>query len=130
MAVFQFGFDGNPISPHLPHNYRENLVAYTGTHDNNTLLGFLWELDEDTRKHVLDYLGKPDDAIAAAIRTLMMSRAGLVILPVQDLLKYGADTRINTPGKAEGNWQFRLTEDQLDSIDWKYFAHMNQLYAR
>lgn len=130
MAVFQFGFDGNLISPHLPHNYRENLVAYTGTHDNNTLLGFLWELDENTRKHVLDYLGKPDDAVAAAIRTLMMSRARLVILPVQDLLKYGADTRINTPGKAEGNWQFRLTEAQLDSIDWKYFAHMNQLYAR
>ncbi len=130
MAVFQFGFDGNPLSPHLPHNFEKNLVAYTGTHDNNTLLGFLWELDEDTRAAVLDYLGHPEDAFCATIRALLMSVAGMVILPIQDLLGYGADTRINTPGKASGNWQYRVTEEQLSSVDWKKFAHLNKLYAR
>ncbi len=130
MAVFQFGFDGNPLSPHLPHNYQSNLLAYTGTHDNNTLLGFLWELDEDTRAKVLDYLGHPSDAIEATIRALLMSAAGTVILPVQDLLAFGADTRINTPGRAEGNWQYRVTEAQLAGVDWKRFAHLNRIYAR
>lgn len=130
MAVFQFGFDGNPLSPHLPHNYTENLVAYTGTHDNNTLLGFLWELDEDTRESVLDYLGEPEDGFDATIRALMMSAAGTVIFPVQDLLGFGADTRINTPGKADGNWRYRVTAEQLGSVNWTRFAHMNRIYAR
>ena len=130
MAVFQFGFDGDPRSPHLPHNYRENLAAYTGTHDNNTLLGFWWELDDRTRGAALDYLGDPKDACAATIRALMMSRAQTVIFPVQDLLGYGADTRINTPGRADGNWQYRLSEDQMKSLDCGTYAHLNRIYAR
>ena len=130
MAVFQFGFDGNPLSPHLPHNYRENLAAYTGTHDNNTLLGFWWELDENTRKAALDYLGNPQDPCAATVRALMMSRAGMVIFPVQDLLGYGADTRVNIPGRAVGNWRYRLTEEQMCAVDWNYYAHLNHIYAR
>ena len=130
MAVFQFGFDGDPRSPHLPHNYEKNLIAYTGTHDNNTLLGFLWELDEDTRVKVLDYLGDPKDSIESTIRALMASAADTVILPVQDLLGYGADTRVNTPGKADGNWRFRITADQLKDVDWQKFAHLNRMYAR
>ena len=130
MAVFQFGFDGNPLSPHLPHNYRENLAAYTGTHDNNTLLGFWWEIDDGTRKAALDYLGDPKDACAATIRALMMSRAETVIFPVQDLLGYGADTRINTPGRAQGNWQYRLSRDQMESLDCAYYRHLNRIYAR
>ena len=88
------------------------------------------ELDEETRGTVLDYLGNPSDAIAATIRALMMSAAGIVIFPVQDLLGYGADTRVNTPGKAHGNWCYRVTEDQLRSIDFQKFAHMNKIYAR
>ncbi len=130
MAVFQFGFDGNPLSPHLPHNYKKNLIAYTGTHDNNTLLGFLYELNEDTRQMVHDYLGYPADGFAATMRAMMMSVAGTVIFPVQDLLGYGADTRINTPGKANGNWRYRVTEEQISRIDWQKFAHLNKIYAR
>jgi len=130
MAVFQFGFDGNPLSPHLPHNYEKNLIAYTGTHDNNTLLGFLWELDDKTRESVTDYLGHPADSCKAVLRTLMSSCADTVIFPVQDLLGYGADTRINTPGRAEGNWQYRITEEQMNGIDMNRFKHMNRLYAR
>ncbi len=130
MAVFQFGFDGDPLSPHLPHNYRENLAAYTGTHDNNTLLGFLWELDENALAAVTDSLGDPPDGCAAVIRALMMSRAGMVVFPAQDLLGFGADTRINTPGTAGGNWRFRLTREQMESIDRARFQHMNTIYAR
>ena len=130
MAVFQFGFDGDPNNVHLPHNYTENLVAYTGTHDNNTLLGFLWELDDATRKTVLDYVGNPADDCGAIRRALLMSRAGLVIFPVQDLLRYGADTRINTPGLAVGNWAYRITAEQMDKMDWKQYHHLNRIYGR
>ena len=130
MAVFQFGFDGSSDSPHLPHNYKNNLFAYTGTHDNNTLLGFLWELDDNTRNKVLDYLGNPSDAHSAIMRALLMSAAGTVIFPVQDILRYGADTRVNTPGKADGNWRYRVTKEQLDMIDWSSLARLNKMYSR
>ena len=130
MAVFQFGFDGNPLSPHLPHNYPENLVAYSGTHDNNTLLGFWFELDEGARQAALQYLGDPREAVEGTVRALMRSRADRVIFPLQDLLGYGADTRVNTPGVAKGNWQIRFTREQLASLDVKKYGEMNKIYAR
>ena len=134
MRVFQFGFVGDSRSTHLPHNYTNNCIAYTGTHDNNTLLGYLWELDENTRKTMLEYCGfKGSDwgnGCKHIIRTIMASHAGTVIMPIQDLLGYGSDTRLNTPGKAEGNWAYRITKEQLDSIDKTYFKKLNELYSR
>ena len=136
MRVFQFGFDGNPENVHLPHNYIPNTVVYTGTHDNNTLLGFVWESDELTRRTLLDYCGFTDGdwnrpaSYDAIIRTLMGSVADLCILPIQDVLGFGADCRMNTPGEAKGNWSFRVTADQLASIDRGRFTDMNRLYGR
>ncbi|MBE6712764.1 MAG: 4-alpha-glucanotransferase [Ruminococcaceae bacterium] len=130
MAVFQFGFDSNPLSPHLPHNYPENLVAYSGTHDNNTLLGFWFELEDSVREQASRYLGEPRDAVEGILRALLRSRAERVIFPLQDLLGYGADTRINTPGVAEGNWQMRFTAEQIASLNTEKFAEMNRVYAR
>ena len=130
MAVFQFGFDSDPLTPHLPHNYPENLVAYSGTHDNNTLLGFWFELEEGVRRDAERYLGEPRDAVEGTVRALMRSRAARVIFPLQDLLGYGADTRVNTPGVAEGNWQVRFTEEQIASLDREKYAEMNRIYAR
>ncbi len=134
MAVFQFGFDGNFYNPHLPHNYKQNLVAYTGTHDNNTTLGFMWEADAATKNFVMDYIGMKSDnldfSVDAIIRTLMRSNANLVILPIQDILAFGADTRMNTPGKADNNWRFRVTKDQLKNINRDYFKRLNQMYSR
>ena len=134
MRVFQFAFLGDSNSTHLPHNYIKNCVAYSGTHDNNTLLGYLWELDDNTRKHMLDYCGYTDSNWEAGynhmLRNIMQSSANLVILPIQDLLGYGSDTRLNIPGKADGNWCFRITKDQLDSIDKNKFIHFNKLYSR
>ena len=134
MRVFQFAFMGDSSTPHRPHNYINNCVAYTGTHDNNTLLGYLWELSEHDRKEMLEYCGykNPDwtAGCEAIIRTMMSSHAGLVILPIQDLLGYGSDTRLNIPGKPEGNWQYRITKEQLDSIDKNRFRRLNELYSR
>ena len=134
MRVFQFAFVGDPNSPHLPHNYPHHCVAYTGTHDNNTLLGYLWELDDGTRRYMLEYCGHQssnwESGCDTIIRTMLASHAGLVIMPIQDLLGYGSDTRLNTPGKAEGNWEYRITKEQLDSIDRAKFRRLNKLYSR
>lgn len=133
MRVFQFGFFGGD-STHRPHNYINNTVAYTGTHDNNTLLGYLWELDDNSRKDMLEYCGYTDPdwncGFDAMLHTVWRSSAGLAILPIQDLLRYGSDTRLNTPGRADGNWCFRITEEQLNSIDKEYFRKLNRIYFR
>ncbi len=132
-AVFEFGFDGNYGNPHLPHNYTALTAAYTATHDNNTLLGFMWEESEDTKNAVYDYLGieqNIDIAVNTVIKTMLQSSAKLVIFPIQDLLKYGGDTRMNIPGVAEGNWTFRITEEQLNTINREYLLHLNTIYSR
>ena len=134
MRVLQFAFLGDRNSPHLPHNYDKNCVAYTGTHDNNTLLGFMWEQDDATRRHITAYCGYEsedwDRSYGALIRAIMASHADLVIFPIQDVLRYGADTRMNIPGKAEGNWRYRVTREQLDQIDRRYYRELNELYTR
>ena len=133
MKVFQFGFISEDNSSHLPHNYPENCVAYTGTHDNNTLLGYLWELEDTARARMLTYCGHNGDwkrGLDSMIRTLFASHAKLVMLPIQDILGYGCDTRLNTPGKAEGNWGYRITKSQLDSIDRNKWRTLNKLYYR
>ena len=134
MRVFQFAFLGDPETPHLPHNYIENCVAYTGTHDNNTLLGFVWEQEANTRRQMLEYCGYTDadwdNGYDAILRTMLCSHAGLVLLPIQDLLGFGADTRMNIPGKADGNWGYRITREQLRGLNAARFRHLNELYGR
>lgn len=133
MRVFQFGFFGGE-STHMPHNYPNNCIAYTGTHDNNTLLGYVWELDSGIRREMLEYCGYTDSdwsgGYDSIIRTMFQSHAGIIILPIQDLLGFGSDTRLNIPGKADGNWQFRITKEQLDSIDRTKYRRLNYLYKR
>ncbi len=134
MRVLQFAFLGDKNSPHLPHNYDNNSVAYTGTHDNNTLLGYVWELDGETRKRLLAYFGYKendwDKCYGDILREMFMSHAGLLVLPIQDLLLYGKDTRLNTPGSPDGNWSYRVTAAQLSLIDKKKFLRWNDLYGR
>ena len=134
MRVLQFAFLGEENSPHLPHNYDDRCVAYTGTHDNNTLLGYVWELNADQRKQLLEYCGFEGDdwdrSYKSILRMMFASHAGLLILPVQDLLLYGADTRINTPGNSRGNWSYRLTKSQLHEIARDTFRQWNRLYCR
>ncbi len=133
MRVFQFGFLSPDDSVHRPHNYPYNSVAYTGTHDNNTLLGYLWELDSRLKESMLRYCGHSgswESGIGSIIRTVYASHSKLCIMPIQDLLGYGSDTRLNTPGRADGNWQYRITKEQLDSIDRVSFKNLNTLYSR
>ena len=134
MRVLQFAFLGDENTPHLPHNFDKNTVVYTGTHDNNTLLGYIWELDNSTRARVFDYFGYRGDNFNEAcehiIKSLLASCADTVIFPIQDLLIYGSDTRMNTPGKADGNWAYRLTREQLDKIDRNKYKYLNRLYGR
>ena len=134
MRVFQFAFLGDKETPHLPHNYIKNCISYTGTHDNNTLLGYVWELDADTRKQVFEYCNcETDDwnhGCIMIIKTMMASHSDTVILPIQDIFVYGADTRMNTPGTSKSNWSYRITRDQLSSVDRRTFRHLNSLYGR
>ena len=133
MRVLQFAFLGDENSPHLPHNYDRNCVAYTGTHDNNTLLGYVWDQDDETRAKIMEYCGYEGDwdrCYDAVLRTMMASHAGLLILPVQDLLQFGKDTRLNTPGAADGNWSYRITREQLAALSTDKFLAWNRLYGR
>ena len=134
MRVLQFAFLGDENTPHLPYRYPRNSVAYTGTHDNNTLLGYVWEMPEEQRKTALAYAGADgkdwNEACKALIRTVMESSADICILPVQDLLGYGADTRMNTPGTSDKNWSYRITREQLLSLSPEKFRQLNRLYGR
>ncbi len=134
MRVFQFAFLSDDDNPHLPHSYINNCIAYSGTHDNNTLLGYLWEMDDASRRRMLRYCGHNGNewtnGCPDIIRTLFASSAGLVIFPIQDILGYGSDTRLNIPGKADGNWQYRITAEQLNGIDTVKYRELNNLYKR
>ena len=134
MRVLQFGFLGDENSPHLPHHYKNHCVAYTGTHDNNTLLGYVWEQGEEQRRRMLEYFGFYDAdwnrSYETILRSMFAIHAGLLILPVQDLLLYGEDTRINRPGNSQGNWSYRITRDQLWEIKRDTFRGWNRLYGR
>jgi 4-alpha-glucanotransferase len=119
MRVLQFAFDGHEDNPHLPHNYVPNTVVYTGTHDNATTRGWCEALPDDQRQHLWRYLQRPaGESIEAAwelIRLAWSSRAALAMVPLQDLLNLGAEGRMNLPGRAEGNWRWRCTEDMLSA---------------
>jgi 4-alpha-glucanotransferase len=116
--VLQFGFNGDPANPHLPHNYGHNTVAYTGTHDNNTTRGWFEELPDDQRQNLWSYLGRSGEshqAAAALMQLAWSSSAALAIAPLQDLLNLGAEARMNVPGRTEGNWRWRCTETMLSA---------------
>ena len=137
MRVLQFGFLGDEY--HLPHNYTEDYIAYTGTHDNTTLLAWMYEASDEDREQALFYIGfdgdwtvgGPNCAINKAwIRSLFFSAASAAIIPIQDMLGYGMDTRTNTPGTPEGNWRFRIREGALGQIDSEFYALLNKVSER
>jgi 4-alpha-glucanotransferase len=105
MAVLQFAFDGNPRNPHLPQHHRELQLVYTGTHDNDTAVG--WYRSQP--RGGLD----PAEPNWSLIRMAYESRAAVAIVPAQDVLGLGSEARMNTPGRREGNWSWRLEPHQL-----------------
>lgn len=109
MKVLQFGFGDKGAHIYLPHRYEKNCVAYTGTHDNDTTVGWWKTLGEAERKAATAYLGKQEDGIQwALLRACLASPAQFAIAPIQDVLGLGAEARMNTPSKPDGNWAWRL----------------------
>jgi 4-alpha-glucanotransferase len=110
MVVLQFAFDGTPDNPHLPRHHRRRAVVYTGTHDNDTTVGWYASLDARSRATVDDALGVgPTPAMPEAlIDAAYASNAALAIVPMQDLLARDSGARMNTPGTAVGNWRWRF----------------------
>lgn len=107
MKILQFAFDGNEQSDFAIYNYKSNCVAYSGTHDNDTLKGWLNKLDENTRIRIIEYVGREDDLIWSLLRVLWSSVADRVIIPMQDLLELDSWARMNTPSTAVDNWNWR-----------------------
>ncbi|CAA7395072.1 unnamed protein product [Spirodela intermedia] len=121
MAVLQFAFGGGPDNPHLPHNHEPNQVVYTGTHDNDTALGW-WENMSDGREksRVLKYLGasKEEDIPWALIEAALGSVARTAIVPLQDVLGLGNSARMNIPATQLGNWRWRIpASTSFDSLE-------------
>ncbi len=114
MKILQFAFDSGPSNPYLPHNHLKNGVVYTGTHDNDTTAGWLGSLSDSQLRRVQEYLGtKAADVFQGVIRTALMSVADTVIFPFQDLLNKGNESRMNVPGTAFGNWEWRFAWDDV-----------------
>ncbi len=140
MRVIQFGFDPGGDSTHLPHNYPLNSVAYVGTHDNNTILGWLWDASPDERAYALRYTcfggndwgqgGFYSASCRAVIESVWRSGARIAIVAVQDMCGYGKDARMNIPGTDKENWAFRVGQEGLDGIDEAYYREINHIYRR
>lgn len=113
MKILQFAFDPREKSAYLPHTYVANSVCYTGTHDNNTAVGWFNEIDETSRSYCRSYLNFEKEPINwVLIRATMASVCNLAIIPVQDFLGLDEASRMNTPGTIKGNWRFKLTLGQ------------------
>lgn len=134
MRVLQFAFDGDPANPHLPHNYRVNTVVYTGTHDNDTTLGWWDQQAHDVQHEVLRYLGRhhlpPLRIVPQLIRQSFRSIAAVAIVPMQDLLNLGSAARMNTPGAPAGNWAWRFEYQNLTGHLSRWLLEMTKLYGR
>jgi 4-alpha-glucanotransferase len=131
MKILQFAFDGGSGNPYLPHNHETDSVVYTGTHDNDTTLGWFDGLAADEQARVLDYLGSPsEDMPWALIRCALASVAMLAVIPFQDVLSLGSEHRMNRPGTNTGNWQWRFEWEQVDDEAVARLRHLVTLYGR
>jgi 4-alpha-glucanotransferase len=131
MKILQFAFDGSVDNPYLPHNHEELSVVYTGTHDNNTTLGWYQELSEEQRHLVRHYLGDSSEAMPGLLmRAALASVARLAVIPLQDVLGLDGAHRMNVPGVAEGNWNWRFHWDQVQDEQVQQLRDWIQLYGR
>lgn len=134
MRVVQFGFaDDLPTSSYAVHNHTENNVVYSGTHDNNTTLGWFRESDEAHRQRLTDYLGiriTENNVVDQIMRLTLQSVARLAIMPVQDILNLDENHRMNTPGGSGRSWQWRLEPGQLTNEVAQRLLHLTRMTGR
>ncbi len=130
MKILQFGFV-SPADPFLPHNYPRNCVAYTGTHDNDTALGWLATAPDSERNFALRYLNSDGSDFAwDLIRAVWSSVAFFAIAPIQDLLSLGTEARMNFPSRLGGNWEWRVQKEDLNEALAARLREFNELYWR
>lgn len=133
MKVLQFAFDSTGEGDFLPHRFKSpNCICYTGTHDNDTTRGWFSSLREECRNKVLAYTctKEPENLSLGLIRTCMASIASYSIFPLQDVLNLGSDARMNFPGKASGNWNWRFKSGALTDALAKELKELSILYGR
>lgn len=134
MKVLEFAFDSREPSNYLPHNYDKNCVVYTGTHDNQTLRTWYYEMAEEDRELAKEYMnlyGRSDEEIHwEFIRLALSSVAMLAVIPVQDYLYLNSDARINTPSTLGDNWTWRLTDEDFDEGLISKIRKLCVLYGR
>jgi 4-alpha-glucanotransferase len=131
MKVLQFAFDDTgDDNPYLPFNYPRHCVCYTGTHDNDTTVGWWKSLDAARQEQVLAFVGHENPLHWGMIRAAMSSVANSVIIPLQDLLGLDSDARMNVPGRAEGNWSWRSPADALGGELRARLALLTTTYGR
>ena len=133
MRVLQFGFNpDNTDNDHLPHNYPKNCCAYTGTHDNSTIMQWYREADPKSRAMARRYV-KPrlfERFSAACVRVVYASPANLAIIPMQDILGLGADARMNVPSTVGGNWKWRMLPGRLTASRAEKLRSLADTYFR
>lgn len=130
MKILQFGFV-SPDDPFLPHNYRSNCVAYTGTHDNDTVRGWYATAPEHERDFARRYLGVSGSDISwDMIRSVWSSVAVYAVAPMQDMLDLGGEARMNFPSRLGGNWEWRMGDNDMSETLASRIREMNYLYLR
>jgi 4-alpha-glucanotransferase len=131
MKILQFAFGSGPDNPYLPHNHERECVVYTGTHDNDTTLGWFLSLPRKERKRVLRYLSSDGRDIAAdMIRSALSSVADMAVIPMQDILRLDSSARMNIPGTSANNWTWRFSCDLLREEYKENLLEMTELYGR
>ncbi len=132
MKVLQFAFDGGSHNEYLPHSHVKNTFVYTGTHDNDTTLGWYLSQDDWHKAYICRYLGVKEGNFRTMdmIRAAMMSVADTVIIPMQDYLEKGSEARINTPSTLGDNWKWRLGRDELQDALADEIRDLTGLYGR
>ena len=137
MRVAQFGFDDAPDSRlHRPEAFPEQVWGYTGTHDNDTTLGWFWAGNQNRRRWRLDprrrrlYRATGGDVVSGLVEMVSASRARTSIFPIQDILELGSEARMNTPGTEKGNWTWRLRSGQFDDAAMTRLAEVTRTNGR
>jgi 4-alpha-glucanotransferase len=131
MKILVFAFDSGESNQFLPHHYPENCVVYTGTHDNDTVLGWFNRIGEEEKSFALRYLGTSGEDIAwDLIKLAWSSRAVYAIAPLQDLLSLDNSARMNYPGNPQGNWQWRCSTGDFSEGLLKRLLSINENYGR
>ncbi|MEO0489786.1 MAG: 4-alpha-glucanotransferase, partial [Cyanobacteria bacterium J06659_2] len=132
MKILQFAFGSDRHNPYLPYNVPQNCLIYTGTHDNDTTVGWYERANDYEKGRLMQYLGcTSEDGIHwDMIRLALGSVANQAIIPLQDVLGLGSEARMNTPGKPSDNWEWRYSADALTDEIRDRLRNLTQIYGR